>query len=300
MSDHWGEDMIVSSHALRDMRHASALTYVEVGTLTLTLALALTPNPKPHPSQVGTLTPHLQPHPSQVGTIAREDLEDVLVQFPTSERAIRQAWLGLGLRLALTLTLALSLSLSLALARTLVRTRTRALRQAAMKIAMQRAIVVISEFVRMQQLRSAGAGEKGGLGKLKGAIGVVSTLGKVGGKGATSHLQRDDSRANANDPSVILTMITGGKMKEVDEEGLVVEEEDDEPPHISRRMSSRSNVEQQVSSSSNAEELLLEMKLHAKEMKQAMADSRKEMTEALAEMRKEIVDLKSQVTFSSA
>ena len=42
------------------------------------------------------------------------------------------------------------------------------------------------------------------------------------------------------------------------------------------------------------------MKLHAKEMKQAMADSRKEMKEALAEMRKEIVDLKSQVTFSSA
>ena len=167
-----------------------------------------------------------------------------------------------------------------------------------MKIAMQRAIVVISEFVRMQNLRASGEQEKGGLGKLKGAIGVVSTLSKVGGKGATSHLQREDSH-NANDPSVILTMITGGKMKEVDEEGLVVEEEEDEPPHVTRRMSSRSD-EEQDSSSPKAEELLLEMKLHAKEMKQAMADSRKEMKEALAEMRKEIVDLKSQVTFSSA
>ena len=169
-----------------------------------------------------------------------------------------------------------------------------------MKIAMQRAIVVISEFVRMQQLRATGAEEKGGLGKLKGAIGVVSTLSKVGGKGATSHLQREDVDHNANDPSVILTMITGGKMKEVDEEGLVVEEEEDEPPPVSRRMSSRSGEEQLDSSSPKAEELLLEMKLHAKEMKQAMADSRKEMKEALAEMRKEIVDLKSQVTFSSA
>ena len=166
-----------------------------------------------------------------------------------------------------------------------------------MKIAMQRAIVVISEFVRMQQLRASA--QQGGLGKLKGAIGVVSTLSKVGGKGATSHLQREDSH-NANDPSVILTMITGGKMKEVDEEGLVVEEEEDEPPHVARRMSSRSDQEPQDSSSPKAEELLLEMKLHAKEMKQAMADSRKEMKEALAEMRKEIVDLKSQVTFSSA
>ena len=161
-----------------------------------------------------------------------------------------------------------------------------------MKIAMQRAIVVISEFVRMQQLRATGAEEKGGLGKLKGAIGVVSTLSKVGGKGATSHLQREDVEHNANDPSVILTMITGGKMKEVDEEGA--------PPPVSRRMSSRSGEEQLDSSSPKAEELLLEMKLHAKEMKQAMADSRKEMKEALAEMRKEIVDLKSQVTFSSA
>ena len=48
--DSWGEDMIVSSRALRDLRHASALTYVEVGT------------------------------------ISREDLEGVLEQFPVSER----------------------------------------------------------------------------------------------------------------------------------------------------------------------------------------------------------------------
>jgi len=231
VSDHWGEDMIVSSQALRDMRHASALTYVEVGT------------------------------------ISREDIEEVLVTFPTSERSIRQS---------------------------------------AMKIAMQRAIVVISEFVRMQQLRASGGVDlnKGGLGKLKGAISVVTTLGKVGGKEVTAHLHREDfDGGSANDPSVILTMITGGKMKQIDDEGLVVEDEDDAPPDGSRRMSSRTDEEiiaHQVSSSSKSDELLKELRGFSKEMKQAMADSRKEMTEALAEMRREIVDLKSQVAFSAA
>ena len=32
-SSHWGDDVIVSSLALRDLRPASALTYVEVATL---------------------------------------------------------------------------------------------------------------------------------------------------------------------------------------------------------------------------------------------------------------------------
>merc|ERR1711865_81487 len=91
--DHWGEDMIVSSRALRDLRHASALTYVEVGTL------------------------------------SREDLETVLESFSASEREIRQA---------------------------------------AMKIAMQRAIVVISEFVRMQQASKSANG--GRLDKLAGVF----------------------------------------------------------------------------------------------------------------------------------
>eukprot|EP00966_Prymnesium_polylepis_P295922 6834585-Prymnesium_polylepis.2 len=31
---HWGDDCIVKTAALRDTRHASALTYVEVATLT--------------------------------------------------------------------------------------------------------------------------------------------------------------------------------------------------------------------------------------------------------------------------
>jgi hypothetical protein len=158
----------------------------------------------------------------------------------------------------------------------------------------------------MQQLRASGGVDlnKGGLGKLKGAISVVTTLGKVGGKEVTSHLHREDfDGGSANDPSVILTMITGGKMKQIDDEGLVVEDEDDAPPDGSRRMSSRTDEEiiaHQVSSSSKSDELLKELRGFSKEMKQAMADSRKEMTEALAEMRREIVDLKSQVAFSAA
>ena len=173
-----------------------------------------------------------------------------------------------------------------------------------MKIAMQRAIVVISEFVRMQQLKASGGVDiQTGKGKFKGAISIVTTLNKVGGAEATAHLHGDEaSGTNANDPSVILTMITGGKMKQIDDEGLVVEEDEDEPPGT-RRMSSRSDDEiiaSQVSSHSKSDELLKELKSFSKEMKQAMADSRKEMADALAEMRREIVDLKSQVTFSAA
>ena len=159
----------------------------------------------------------------------------------------------------------------------------------------------------MQQIKASGGVDldKGALGKLKGAFNVVTTLSKVGGKEATSHLQREDSEggANANDPSVILTMITGGKMKQIDDAGLVVEDEDDDPPPGSRRMSSRSDEEiiaHQVSSSSKSDDLLKELRGFSEEMKQAMADYRKETAEALAEMRREIVDLKSQAAFSSA
>ena len=193
VSDHWGEDMIVSSMALRDMRHASALTYVEVGT------------------------------------IAREDLEEVLERFPVSERAIRQS---------------------------------------AMKIAMQRAIVVISEFVRLQQAKAAG-GTDSGREKLAGAVNVASALpGGVDG--------------DPNDASVILNMITGGKMKEIDSAGLVIEGEDDDEPSLPRRCSS-------MASDAGEDELLKELR-----------ESRKEMKQAMAEMRKEIADLKSHVDLAMA
>ena len=235
VGDHWGEDMIVSSVALRDTRHASALTYVEVGT------------------------------------IAREDLEELLMQFRQSERAIRQA---------------------------------------AMKIAMQRAIVVISEFVRMQQVKASGGFSLAtGLGKLAGAINSVQTLNRVSD---ATHL--NDPNSNASDPSVILTMITGGKMKEINEDGSVIEDDDDV---LQRRMSTRSDeseaqigahletfsaasVENQKIQIQNQSELLKELRESRKEMKQAMADSRAEMAQAMAEMRREVEDLKSQVTFSAA
>jgi len=73
---YWGEDVIVTSHALRDLRPASALTYVEVATLT------------------------------------RADLFAVLDQFEDSRTQIRQA---------------------------------------AMRIAMQRAIKIIAEYMRARR-----------------------------------------------------------------------------------------------------------------------------------------------------
>ena len=136
--DYWGEDMIVSSRALRDMRHASALTYVEVGT------------------------------------ISRDTLEELLEQFPKSEREIRQS---------------------------------------AMKIAMQRAIVVISEFVRLQQAARAGVT---GVDKLATMMVGASVVPEKG------------SSNDPNDPSVILSMITGGKLKDIDDDGQIVEEDEDE------------------------------------------------------------------------
>ena len=60
----WGEDMIVSSAALRDKRPASCLTYLEIATL------------------------------------ARSDLEDALVKFPNSEREIRISALKIAMQRA--------------------------------------------------------------------------------------------------------------------------------------------------------------------------------------------------------
>ena len=189
--DHWGEDMIVSSRALRDLRHASALTYVETGT------------------------------------ISREDLETVLELFPASEREIRQS---------------------------------------AMKIAMQRAIVVISEFVRMQQAAKGGGGNR--LDKLAGVF-----------SGGPAVDLSDDS---ASDPSTILNIITGGKLKDIDEEGNIIEEEDEEDGGSTpnpRRSRAFSDADGGVAVASVLKEL---------------KDVRKEMKESMEQMRREIAALKTQ------
>lgn len=201
VSDHWGEDMIVSSGALRDMRHASALTYVEVGT------------------------------------IAREDLDAVLQTFPNSERVIRQS---------------------------------------AMKIAMQRAIVVISEFVRMQQLQAAGG------------MGAATVSGWQRAKMAASFGRKRvtttiSDGGDPSDPTTILNMITGKERKEITSDGHIVDEVAvEEEASFTGRRSSQQLID-------NNDELLREMR-----------ESRKEMKQAMAEMRREIADLKSQMSVSAA
>ena len=61
---YWGEDMIITSAALKDTRYASALTYVELTT------------------------------------VLRDDLEDSLVHFPNSERKIRVTALKMAMQRA--------------------------------------------------------------------------------------------------------------------------------------------------------------------------------------------------------
>jgi len=130
LGSHWGDDFIVTSSALRDLRPASALTYVEVATL------------------------------------ARADLDEVLPHFPTSQRAIRQA---------------------------------------AMKIAMQRATVIIAEYVRSRQDLRASSPEmqKHAHSNLTSAFG-----------------HSDDPSA---DPTMILRIITGANLRDV-VDGYLVEE----------------------------------------------------------------------------
>ncbi len=126
---HWGDDIIVSSQALRDLRPASALTYVEVATL------------------------------------SRTDLDEVLRRFPASLQQIRQA---------------------------------------AMRVAMRRAVVIISEYVRSRrELRASGG------------LALRSNL-----MSAFGH----DSEAT--DPTTVLRIITGKNLRDVDEEGYLVEEID--------------------------------------------------------------------------
>jgi len=64
LDHYWGEDMIVSSKALRDTRYSSALTYVEITTLT------------------------------------RESLEECLLNYPKSERTIRCTALKIAMQRA--------------------------------------------------------------------------------------------------------------------------------------------------------------------------------------------------------
>ena len=125
---HWGEDIIVSAPALRDMRPASALTYVEVATL------------------------------------SRADLFEVLERFPASHQPIRQA---------------------------------------AMRIAMRRAVVILSEYVRARTLKKASGSAL--RGEMLAAFGAETS---------------------SSDPTSILRVITGKNRKDIDEEGYLVEEVD--------------------------------------------------------------------------
>ena len=130
----WGEDVIVSSLSLRDLRPASALTYVEVATL------------------------------------ARADLDAVLESFPQSAAIIRQS---------------------------------------AMKVAMQRAVVIISEYVRSRRDLKASGDPR--LAKEQAAHSSLMTA--FGG---------DPS----SDPAMILRLITGANLKDIVDGQLVEEVED--------------------------------------------------------------------------
>jgi len=133
---HWGEDVIVTSMALRDLRPASALTYAEVATL------------------------------------SRSDLDEILPRFPESERFIRLA---------------------------------------AMKIAMQRATIIIAEYVRSRRdLASGGQGDK----HTRAHKGLTSAFGHTSEPSA--------------DPAMILRVITGANLRDIQDGWLVEEVDDDE------------------------------------------------------------------------
>jgi hypothetical protein len=134
--NHWGEDVIVSSHALRDLRPASALTYVEVATL------------------------------------SRAAFDEVLTQFPESAAIVRRA---------------------------------------AMRLAMQRAVVIISEYLRSRNDLRGGRSER----KLKRGYTNLATA--FGGGGSST----------SSDPATILRMITGQHLRDI-VDGYLVEEVDEE------------------------------------------------------------------------
>ena len=129
----WGEDMIVTSHVLRDLRPASTLTYVEVATL------------------------------------SRASLDDVLAGFPRAAAAIRQA---------------------------------------AMRVAMQRAVVIVSKYMRQRQVQSASAEEGTGL---KAHVALVSAFG-------------GELDGPEEDPTMLLRFITGAGARTIIDGELVEEE----------------------------------------------------------------------------
>ena len=133
-SMYWGDDVIVTSLALRDLRPASALTYVEVTT------------------------------------VAREDLDAVLADFPKSAAIVRQA---------------------------------------AMRIAMKRAVVIISEFVKTRQDLRKSAGLRT---RNSAALSLASAFGHT-------------NDPAAEDPALILRIITGANLKDI-VDGELVEEVD--------------------------------------------------------------------------
>ena len=137
---YWGEDMIVSSRALRDLRPASTLTYVEIAML------------------------------------SRASLDEVLSGFPLAAASIRQA---------------------------------------AMKVAMRRAVVVVSKYHHQRKVLSASAAE----GKeLKAHAALVSAF--VG--------EMDDPE---DDPTMLLSFITGAGTRTV-VEGEILEEEAAAPAEV--------------------------------------------------------------------
>lgn len=119
----WGEDIIVTSKALRDKRNASALTYVEIASLD------------------------------------KATMDEVLESFPKSKADVQEA---------------------------------------AMKIAMQRAIVVVSEFIKLTRERAAGAASS-------------STLFNM-------LAEHKDASGGQLDGAHIIPMITGQPFRDPDEE----------------------------------------------------------------------------------
>ena len=139
----WGEDIIVTSPQLREKKAASALTFVEIASIT------------------------------------RNDVDEVLEDFPASAQFIRKA---------------------------------------AMKIAMQRAIVVVSEFVKMSRDKGNLADQR--QSQIFNAIKTMATGGDQGGSSQVDGVQ-------------IMKMITGAdRIKEVEE--LEEEEKEEDSPSMKR------------------------------------------------------------------
>jgi len=183
---HWGEDMIVSAVTLRDLRHASALSYLEVATL------------------------------------ERDDLYDCLTSYPVSRQQVREA---------------------------------------AMKIALQRAVLVISEYVRAAKERSSS--------KKKASYEYMRSIFAM--------------PENVDDPASLLASVAGINQREIDDETQeiveLVEENDNPNPQYDDtelgRFASRMEVQMK---DERAERARLEQRL------QGVADNVNEIKQILQTM----------------